>query len=274
MIKNYLIRDLQLGKLHKVYLINTDDLAKSLKQITDFLSEYFYQNQETLKHPEFMLVQKMEGNVKNISIDQIRSLQNFLYKTSVISGQKTAVICGADLMNLNAANSCLKLLEDTPKNTHIFLVTTHAASILPTIRSRCAKINYNFSTENVANVTCQGKLVDDYYVIPCLRTTNIEKHLEYLKDFAGKDRRLWIEFTANVQALIARVFKSLSGQGVELSTLETTFLKQVRDWPPEKILEVYDKVIKLTDDTVNFDLDLKASYILLINSLSESSRHC
>ena len=40
-------------------------------------------------------------------------------------------------MNINTVNSCLKLLEDTSKDTYIFLITTNIAAILPTIRSRC-----------------------------------------------------------------------------------------------------------------------------------------
>jgi len=30
----------------------------------------------------------------------------------------------------------------------------------------------------------------------------------------------------------------------------------------------YDKLVKLTDDTINFDLELRASYILLINIIN------
>lgn len=268
MIKNYLTKDLKLNKLHNVYLISTDDSSKALGEVTDFLSENFYQEQETLKHPDFMLVEKVEGNVKNISVDQIRHLQKFLYKTSVISGQKTAVIYNAELMNVNAANSCLKILEDTPRNSHIFLITNHLASVLSTIRSRCAKISCNFNIEQfVGNVQPQTKAVEDYYIIPFLKTTNIEKQLEYLKDFGNKDRRLWVEFTTNVQFFITRICRKLGGEEIELSNLENDFLEQVSSLSLNKLTEIYDRIVKLTDDTINFDLDLRASYLLLYQTL-------
>ena len=295
MIKTYLARDLELNKLRNAYLISADDSPKALNQVTDFLSKAFYQNQEVLTHPDFMLVQKHEGNIKNISVDQIRDLQSFLYKTSVISGQKTAVIYNAELMNINASNSCLKLLEDTPSNTYIFLITSHLASIIPTIRSRCTKLHFlnpakeelpakegvfveksQHKTETgsdyigsleLENAYFKSKAVDDYYVIPFLQDTNIEKHLEYLKDFGNKDRTLWIEFTTNLQILIVRIFQKLEGQNLALSDLEKRILKQVCF--KRKLLDVYDRVVKLTNDTITFDLDLRASYLLLTKIMSE-----
>lgn len=267
MIKNYLTKDLKLNKLHNAYLISTDDSFKALGEVVAFLSENFYQDQEVLKHPDFMLVEKIEGNVKNISVDQIRHLQNFLYKTSVISGQKTTVIYNAELMNINAANSCLKILEDTPKNTHIFLITNHPASVLSTIRSRCAKINHNFNMKQFAGNSHSQIVVEDYYIIPFLKTTNIEKHLEYLKDFGTKDRGLWVEFTTNVQFFITRICRRLAGEEIVLSRLEADFLEQVSSLSLNKLTQIYDKIVKLTDDTINFDLDLRASYLLVCQTL-------
>ena len=144
MIKKYLAQALDFNKLYNSYLVGVDDVEAAMNEIVEFIGKAFYQQQNTLRHPDFMLVRKIGDSAKNISMQQIRELQNFLNKTSIISGYKTAIIYGADQMNLNAANSCLKLLEDTPKNTYIFLITTNAAAILSTIRSRCRKITYNY----------------------------------------------------------------------------------------------------------------------------------
>ena len=261
MIKEYLTQDLQFNKLHNAYLVSTDDTELAFGEVLSFLSENFYDNQDSLKHPDFILVQKLEGNVKNISVEQTRSLQSFLNKTSMISGKKSAVIYKAEQMNLNASNSCLKILEDTPKNTHIFLITSNPAAILPTIRSRSAKIRHNFKAGSQAT----EDQVDDYYVIPFLKSTKIDEHLSYLKDFAGKDRDLWVTFTTNAQNLFVRLFKSLSGQGGALSSLERQLLEQMMPTNPEQLIQKYNKLLKLTEDTISFDLELKASYLLLVS---------
>lgn len=263
MLKKYLAQALDLNKLYSVYLVDVDDVEAAINEIVEFIGKAFYQQQNAVSHPDFMLVKKIGDSAKNISMQQIRELQNFLNKTSIISGYKTAIICSADQMNINAANSCLKLLEDTPKNTYIFLITTNAAAILPTIRSRCRKITYNYNSAILSS--CVSKQVDDYYVRPFLKTTKIDEHLSYIKDFSTKDRELWVEFASNAQNLIARVCKKLSGHDVAFSPLEKKFLDQIMPVSVNYLTRQYDKLVKLTDDTINFDLELRASYILLIN---------
>jgi DNA polymerase-3 subunit delta' len=266
MIKEYLTQALDLNKLYNVYLVGVDDVEAARKEIIEFIGKAFYQQQNALSHPDFMLVEKSGNSAKNIAMQQIRELQNFLNKTSIISGYKTAIICGVDQMNLNAANSCLKLLEDTPKNTYVFLITTNAAAILPTIRSRCRKITYNYNSAVLGNFG--SKQVDDYYVRPFLKMTKIDEHLSYIKDFSTKDRELWVEFTSNAQNLIARICKNLSGHDIALSPLEKKFLDQIMPVSINYLTNRYDKLVKLTEDTINFDLELRASYILLINIMN------
>jgi DNA polymerase-3 subunit delta' len=268
MIKEYLSRDLDLNKLYNTYLISVDNPDSAMNEVLEFISSSFYQHQNTITHPDFMLVQKMEGNVKNISVEQIRALQNFLNKTSIISGCKTSIIFGADQMNINAANSCLKLLEDTSKDTYIFLITNNVAAILPTIRSRCAKIKYNYLGVNTSYFDSKNRKIGDYYITPLLNTTKIDEHLSYLKAFASKDRDLWVDFTTNIQNLILRICKKVTNHDILLSPLEMQFLTQIMPTSIINLTNKYDELVKLTEDTINFDLDLRASYISLIKSMN------
>lgn len=267
MIKEYLAQDLDLNKLYSVYLVDVNDMEAAMDEIVEFISKAFYQKQNALSHSDLMLVKKNGDSTKNISMQQIRALQNFLNKTSIISGYKTAIIYDADQMNLNAAHSCLKILEDTPKNTYIFLITTNAAMILPTIRSRCRKITYNYNSAIFDS--CISKQVDDYYVKPFLKTTKIDEHLSYLRDFSTKDRELWVKFTSNAQNLIVRFCKKLSNHKVALSLLEKKLLDQLIPVSISELTKQHDKLVKLTNDTINFDLELRASYILIVNIITQ-----
>ena len=87
-------------------------------------------------HPDCMLVYLQEDR-QSILIEQIRELNYFLGLSRSYSPRRLAVIQPAERMNVNAANSLLKSLEEPAPNTHILLLSSHPALLLSTIRSRC-----------------------------------------------------------------------------------------------------------------------------------------
>ena len=75
-----------------------------------------------------------EEGKKSISIDAIRELKKTLRLKS--EQPRVIVINQAGTLTLEAQNSILKLLEDTPKNVHFFMSVNNASDILDTIISR------------------------------------------------------------------------------------------------------------------------------------------
>ena len=56
-------------------------------------------------------------------------------------------------MNLNASNALLKILEEPKLNTYFFLISHQPSSLLPTIKSRCLKINLsNHNYDNFSKI--------------------------------------------------------------------------------------------------------------------------
>lgn len=92
-------------------------------------------------HPDFTIIRRIEGK-KDISIEQVRELANFLHLSQSISQNRVIVIEKAESMNLNAANSLLKNLEEPTNNTIILLITSQANQLLATIRSRCQLLSF------------------------------------------------------------------------------------------------------------------------------------
>ncbi len=89
-------------------------------------------------------VNEKTGKMKaEISVDDVRKLQNFFGNTSTEGGWRVAIIDSADEMNRNAANAVLKSLEEPPKNTLLILVAHAPGKLLPTIRSRCRQLKLN-----------------------------------------------------------------------------------------------------------------------------------
>jgi len=79
---------------------------------------------------------------KNISIEQVRALQNKLSLCSFLDSYKVAVIDGAEALSLEAANSLLKTLEEPTPKTVLILLATSIASLPKTIVSRCQLLKF------------------------------------------------------------------------------------------------------------------------------------
>ena len=110
-------------------------------------------------HPNIMKVKKeideKTKKLKNfIIIDQIRKINQFSLETSVIENiPKFILIDSADDMNINASNALLKILEEPKLNTYFFLISHQPSSLLPTIKSRCLKINLsNHNYDNFSRI--------------------------------------------------------------------------------------------------------------------------
>lgn len=74
---------------------------------------------------------------RQIRIDQIRALEDFVYVGGHRNGARVVVIEPTEAMNASAENSLLKILEEPPSSVYFILVSSHWRRLLPTIRSRC-----------------------------------------------------------------------------------------------------------------------------------------
>ncbi len=127
------------------------------KFINDLLIKIFDENSylhhlnlyKNNTHPNIKILEKVTDQKtkklkSDITIDQIRQIKKFLNESaSVKKIKKILIIDSADDLNINAANSFLKILEEPNKNTVIFLISHQVSSLIPTIRSRCLKIKFN-----------------------------------------------------------------------------------------------------------------------------------
>lgn len=98
-------------------------------------------------HPDFRLLERLErptgGLARNISVDQVRGLGELLGVTPSLSPWRAIVIDSADDLEPGGANALLKMLEEPPANT-VFLLVAHAPGrLLPTIRSRCRRLDFD-----------------------------------------------------------------------------------------------------------------------------------
>ena len=103
---------------------------------------------EAGSHPDMRwlerLVNEKTGNLaRNISVDQVRELGEFMTLTpgafAVAGGGHRHASTSS---KRRAPNALLKMLEEPPANTLFFLVSHAPGRLLPTIRSRCRRLDF------------------------------------------------------------------------------------------------------------------------------------
>ena len=109
---------------------------------------------EAGSHPDLRWLKRLTnektGNLaRNISVDQIREVGEFLALTPALGDWRVVVIDTVDELEASGANALLKILEEPPANTLFFLVSNAPGRLLPTIRSRCRRLDFQKLDDDV-----------------------------------------------------------------------------------------------------------------------------
>ena len=91
-------------------------------------------------HPDIITLTHEKANL--ISVEEVRD--QVIHDVAIrpyASPYKIYIIPDADLMNPSAQNAILKTIEEPPEYAVILLLTTSAQSLLPTILSRCVRLD-------------------------------------------------------------------------------------------------------------------------------------
>ncbi|MCV3769718.1 MAG: AAA family ATPase, partial [Wolbachia pipientis] len=76
-----------------------------------------------------------------IGIEKVRKMKDFLHLSSIQSEYKIVIIDSLEAMTSNARNAILKILEEPPKNSKIFVISHKPYDIQTTIKCRCFQLN-------------------------------------------------------------------------------------------------------------------------------------
>ena len=102
---------------------------------------------EAGSHPDMRWLERLTnektGNLaRNISVDQVRGFGELFDLSPAMSDWRVAVIDTVDELEASGANALLKMLEEPPPNSLFFLVSHAPGRLLPTIRSRCRRLDF------------------------------------------------------------------------------------------------------------------------------------
>ena len=100
-------------------------------------------------NPDIVLIEALEGK-RDIGVDQIRDLTSWAQQTAHGSAGRVVMMRQLERLNSAAANSLLKTLEEPPSGVRFLLTASRAGKLLPTLLSRCQRLNLPVPSRELA----------------------------------------------------------------------------------------------------------------------------
>src|SRR3990167_2950342 len=181
--KKYFLDAIKNGNLSHAYIFcGPDGIGKKLFAY-DLFS--FINQREPEGDPDFkLLTPRLEDDETKIYIEDVRNLKSYLSLKSYRGPYKFVVINDADRLMPQAANAFLKILEEPSPFTTIILISSKSKLILPTVLSRCEKVQFLPSSEKKIDDKTAKEVAE--FIKICKE--GICERMQYAdKLFAGKD---------------------------------------------------------------------------------------
>jgi DNA polymerase-3 subunit delta' len=249
-----------------------------------------------LSHPDFLVLRRLkEEDKKTISqvirVEDTRRITSFFGSTSAYGGWRVCVVDAVEEMNAASANAILKLLEEPPARSLFLLVSHTPGRLLPTIRSRCRRLEMKpLAESDVAKAL--ASLAGD---IPELDLSQIAGAAEAGQGsvgralsllLGGEDGLKILEMTRDLLARLPSVESgSVAALGDKLRGDNLgIFAEAVEDWlaaaatsgtEPARLAhyaEAWDKVRRATATAEIYNLDRKPLVFQVFTMLSEAAR--
>ena len=191
-------------------------------------------------------------NANRILIQSIRALRRKLYLKTQSSGRKVVLVFEAHLLNSGqgeAANAFLKILEEPPSKTTIVLVTDHMELLLPTILSRCQKINF-------------PKLSNKYLEDWCSANKVKKAHIPLVIGLSERDLH---KANSLISQSLEKIINSVSG------LVKIIVEKNPEKW--RKFINTYSRYSIQNNSEFYFHFNMLKIWFLAANRLSNNLYH-
>ena len=239
----------------------------NLKIIPDNKSFKLVQNKS---NPNFILVDIQEEK-KKIDISQIRNLILTLNKSSFNTKPRFVLIDNIELLNINAVNALLKILEEPNDNINFILINNNKR-ILPTLKSRCLNFKIQLTARQSIEIT--NKILNNNYNEflneDLVNDYSTPGEILNLIDFANKNDIDLIE--TNLKDFIKKIImeklykKNNSVKNLIYSLMEFYFRKNV-SVANIKLINSYNYFLKKIENTKTFNLDEETLFMEFEDSI-------
>ncbi|MGI8604730.1 MAG: hypothetical protein ACR2OZ_17305 [Verrucomicrobiales bacterium] len=130
------------GRLSHAYLLTglaTPERRRFAEQMVRLVNRSTAASLEAMAGEGVCLIEP-ESKSRQITIAQIRALEQLLSLKGAIGKFKVGIVVDADRMNPQAANAFLKTLEEPPSSSLLLLLSGAPGRLLDTVLSRCTRV--------------------------------------------------------------------------------------------------------------------------------------
>ena len=139
-------------------LIGQNSIGK--KDFACGISEIILKNNEKVYkniHPDLYI---LDVETDQILVDDINQVESWVFNKPFEASKKIIIIQSADKMNFIAQNKLLKILEEPPDYLFFFLLTANSSLLLPTVESRCIKLNLKRLPDDIISKSLESRFKD------------------------------------------------------------------------------------------------------------------
>lgn len=241
---------------------------------------------------DLLILNNQEKN--EITIDMVRKASNFFEQTPTECPYKFVIIDSVDDLNVNAANSLLKIIEEPRNNTYIFLISHQPYNLLATIRSRCRIIRFKpleleqlksivdlddasymqdliAGSPNKAINLLKLEIIPIYeQLLQLISDNNVNVFNKFADKIVNHQDKWNVIKELSIYALVKCIKISANAiNSDQLSDLErrmltpVAFKKSVDEW-----FKIYDKLTELFANEEVYNLDKKQVLFITINRIT------
>jgi DNA polymerase-3 subunit delta' len=184
-------------------------------------------------------------------VEQMRQIEREANFRPYEGRARVFLIEDADKLNDSSANALLKVLEEPPHTSHIVLLTSRPAMLLPTIRSRCQMIRFSpLTAEEIETHLTENKLAGATEARSRARVARGSLGRALEQDFG--------EYTSQREAML-RVLKALaSGDN------RTELLRSAEELNAAPVKDEYESRLDVLETLI------RDAWMLALDSPSES----
>lgn len=163
-------------------------------------------------HPDFKII---EPSGQFIRISQIQELNEFLSLKPAYAAKRVVLVKESERMNVESANSFLKILEEPPLDTLIVLLASDEQLLMETILSRCQRIPFS----PLERETLKQIIKENF---------NVEgKELDFVLNYSGgRIRKRFIDQVTALNTMRRQVLSMLTSLRLEQMVQHSALLEQ------------------------------------------------
>ena len=203
----------------------------------------------------------------SISVDDIREIKRSFSKTTLNESPRFTIIDDSELLNLNAANSLLKLIEEPSDFDYFILINNKMKKMIETIFSRSIEFKFFLSLNKktkILNSIKKNSNIENHFIDNYLNLSSPGNLIEFSNILSGLEINNLNDFDNIIFQLLGFYKKNKKPRYLNLVyfLIDIKFQEIINKNEHNyfKIVDMKNKIINLIDEYYNLNLNMIGVY--------------